>query len=371
MVTGDIAKTAIIAKTRASHRHPPKMDSSSAAVTAADWIKGIAFSVLASVIGGASKLAIRKSWLMVEGLAAEGSGDGRNPSEEQQQQQQQQQQQHEHEHAQTSNGSPSSSGRRRSSTEQLDTFEHSSVEIGSSSTPPLPPSDDDSDNRASPPGIELQERPASALSLRSRSISPPSGAMLCRMPSTLPTGTSAASFLDDGTPRTDPARARTIRRRSYFLRLCGMVGMTVLNPLCCVLAMNYASPSILAPFSGLTLVWIALFSESLIGERPTLVQVMAAALIILGETVVAVFGDHTNDNGKSIEDVRDSYLRPAFLVYFAAMVLWVAFLAYSMTIPRSKTLRRFAWGVSGGSITGLQNFLKDSLTVRTTTVCIC
>lgn len=140
--------------------------------------------------------------------------------------------------------------------------------------------------------------------------------------------------------------------------------MTVLNPLCCVLAMNYASPSILAPFSGLTLVWIVLLSESLIGERPTLVQVMAAALIVCGETIVAVFGDHTNDTGKSVGDVRDSYLDPAFLAYLAAMVLWVALLGYWMTRSRSKTLRRFAWGVSGGSITGLQNFLKDSLTVR-------
>ena len=27
------------------------------------------------------------------------------------------------------------------------------------------------------------------------------------------------------------------------------------------------------------------------------------------------------------------------------------------------TMKRFAWGVSGGSITGFQNFLKDSLTI--------
>lgn len=31
--------------------------------------------------------------------------------------------------------------------------------------------------------------------------------------------------------------------------------------------------------------------------------------------------------------------------------------------PTPPSLRRFAWGVSGGSVTGLQNFLKDSLTI--------
>jgi hypothetical protein len=54
------------------------------------------------------------------------------------------------------------------------------------------------------------------------------------------------------------------------LRGSGMIGMTLLNPLACVLAMNYASPSILAPFSGLTLVWIVLLSNPIIGEQPTL-----------------------------------------------------------------------------------------------------
>ena len=55
-----------------------------------------------------------------------------------------------------------------------------------------------------------------------------------------------------------------LRRRkilAYGLRVSGMIGMSVLNPICCVLAMNYASPSILAPFSGLTLVWIVVLSD--------------------------------------------------------------------------------------------------------------
>jgi len=72
---------------------------------------------------------------------------------------------------------------------------------------------------------------------------------------------------------------------------------------CCVLAMNYASPSILAPFSGLTLVWIVLLSSPLIGEQPAPRQVAAAALIVLGEVVVAIFGDHTNDDGLTVRDV--------------------------------------------------------------------
>ena len=45
------------------------------------------------------------------------------------------------------------------------------------------------------------------------------------------------------------------------------------------------------------------------------------------------------------------------------MMLWIASLAYIMIKRPSPTLKKFAWGVSGGSITGFQNFLKDSLTI--------
>lgn len=88
----------------------------------------------------------------------------------------------------------------------------------------------------------------------------------------------------------------------YFLRGCGMFGMSVLNPICCVLSMNYASPSILAPFSGLTLVWVICFSPLVNNEQPSSRQLWACCLIIVGEVIVAIFGDHTNDT-LTIEDV--------------------------------------------------------------------
>ena len=64
-------------------------------------------------------------------------------------------------------------------------------------------------------------------------------------------------------------------RVSWALYISGMVGMSLLNPLCCVLAMRFANPSILAPFSGLTLVWVVLFSGRAVGEPPGLSQRLA------------------------------------------------------------------------------------------------
>ena len=180
-------------------------------ITVSDWIKGIGFSVLASVIGASSKLAIRKSWLMEEESSFSSSIS----------------------HA--SNHSNSDSRIRRT-----DGIEEGGSSVGS-------------------------------------------------------------SVSGDGLAWGDT------RRWPRTLRCLGFLGMTFLNPACSVTAMNYASPSILAPFSGLTLVWVILFSQPVVGETPTLRQVVACACILTGEVIVALFGDHTNDEGVTIEDVVRSY----------------------------------------------------------------
>ena len=191
-------------------------DNLSASISAAEWSKGIALSVLASLIGGASKLSIRKSWLLEE--------------------------------------------------EYMD-FDEEPDEA-----------ENDSD-RESPP-------PESAMTLDTDSVS------------------SSEENYPVTTVRDGINQQRRWPRWTIpVARYGGMFGMSVLNPICCVLAMNYASPSILAPFSGLTMVWVILFSQPVVGERPSQAQVFASFLIIVGEVIVAVFGDHTNDVNVSVETV--------------------------------------------------------------------
>jgi cytochrome b len=51
-------------------------------------------------------------------------------------------------------------------------------------------------------------------------------------------------------------------------------------------------------------------------------------------------------------------------MYCVVLFFWMLLLTRWMMLPTvSPTLQRFSWGVWGGSITGLQNFLKDALTV--------
>ena len=246
------------------------------AVTATDWVWGITLSVLASIIGGASKLSIRKSWI-IHGELHEGC---------------------------------------------------SSVVL---------------------PDVSVAKRESTELSTTG---SP----RICKI--------STAKAL-------------------YF---CGMIGMSFLNPICCVLAMQYANPSILAPFSGLSLVWVILFSDMVVGEHPQRSQKVACALIVFGEVLVALFGDHTNANNMDIDDVIESYVDPPFIVLMISMFSFISMLHFIIKrFPKTSLLKKMAWGSVGGAISkslivllvsrfaqiltilfapaGFQNYLKDSLTI--------
>jgi len=228
-------------------------------ISASDWAKGILLSILASIIGGVSKLAIRKSWLLEARTNSNAAGSDDNLLD----------------------------------SEGLD--------------------DEIEDENVGSGGGDEQR--------------------------------TNANFL----PRC--------------IRYSGMFGMSVLNPICCVLAMNYASPSILAPFSGLTLVWVILFSPLVNNETPSSRQILACCLIICGEVIVAIFGDHTNDEDVTVQDVEESYGKLPLVAYFLGLTIYVMVMAYWINFSESFILRRFAWGCTGGAITGTQNFLKDSLTV--------
>ena len=218
-------------------------------ISAAAWAKGICYSILASIVGGASKLLIRKSWLMVQ--------------EE-----------------------------RESEPSENDTIEYdeNGRDMPSSRYNNIGNDDD---------GV------GSPFPLRNSSDS------LGRRHSTDP-HIDGDRFDDNEYNEQGEILATVEEKLSLFpnkhtlaraLRYTGMFGMTFLNPLFCVLAMNYASPSILAPFSGLTLVWIILFSEHFISEKPQTKQIFACGLIILGQIIVGVFGDHTNDDDITLDDV--------------------------------------------------------------------
>lgn len=258
-------------------------------ISAAGWAKGIGFSVLASIIGSVSKLAIRKSWLLL----------------------------HEYEEQQAAQPENADAGEISSADDLL---------------------------------VEERRHQSDCSATENEQALPGNIAWWC------------SSLCKNHRESSSSCCSRRLCF-SYGLRYSGMFGMIVLNPVCCVLAMNHASPSILAPFSGLTLCWVIVGSPYVNNEHPSSQQILACALIIAGEVIVALFGDHTNDDGVTMEEVRNSYKTLRFQLYFVGLLAYISTLSYWIFHSKSPVLRRFAWGSCGGSITGAQNFLKDSLTI--------
>lgn len=262
------------------------MTSADQVVTAYDWIRGVSFSVAASIIGGASKLSIRKSWLIDVDLKRlktatafnidEGEGCGvlvneiavkwthRNPPPEY-----------------------NASG---------DTVTHLNNDVV--------------EKESAHKNSHLTPLEMTAPSSRGASASVPTPESLRQDVFSMEGGDDEELY--DCQQHHDPTSIQQMKNISWFLYISGMIGMTFLNPLCCVLAMKYASPSILAPFSGLTLVWVILFSGMCVGEHPKLSQKVACTLIVLGEVMVALFGDHTNHEWNTYEEVVS-----AFQLHFA------------------------------------------------------
>jgi hypothetical protein len=243
--------TQLVKKRYSVHTKFAMMMDAAAGITASDWFKGIFLSVLASIVGGASKLAIRKSWLLVNSQDVDGDDGGDDD-----------------------NGGGDDGG-------DDDNGDDGGGDGGDNN--------DGGDENNVRPMRETQR-------------------LRCR---------NACRHESNGMEETEEdIEARRNKRLSNCLCYSGMLGMSVLNPLFCVLAMNYASPSILAPFSGLTLVWVILFSFPILGERPKTSQILAAGLIVTGEIIVAVFGDHTNDGDVTVEDVVSLEIR---LMVFCAL----------------------------------------------------
>jgi len=75
--------------------------------------------------------------------------------------------------------------------------------------------------------------------------------------------------------------------------------------------MAFASPSLLAPFSGLTLVWVIIFSKQMTGDLPNRTQILAATMIVLGEVIVTIMGDHGSEDPLNIDQFNGENRRGA------------------------------------------------------------
>jgi len=54
-------------------------------------------------------------------------------------------------------------------------------------------------------------------------------------------------------------------------------------------------------------------------------------------------------------------------LYFTSVLLWLFGMWYGINVSQNPSFQRFAWGVTGGTLTGIQCFVKDALTILSLT----
>ena len=121
------------------------------------------------------------------------------------------------------------------------------------------------------------------------------------------------------------------------LRYAAFLFISLVNPVLDIAALAFASPSILAPFSGVSLAWVVLLSPYMVHETPQSQQIMGALLIMVGEVVVALFGDHssggTNEESPAAGGQHNSGTVEELVSWFVVVVVTVCVIFIGVSHP--------------------------------------
>lgn len=133
-----------------------------------------------------------------------------------------------------------------------------------------------------------------------------------------------------------------------------------------VIALSFISPMILAPLGSLSLIFNIIFSFTFTGTPITKYDIIGTILIVMGCTIVSIFGSNLPEPKQSIPKLIEQFSRPAFVAYSAVqssiiiLILFIIkYLEYYIvslkdTISRTVSRRASAISVSENS-SGIEN----------------
>jgi len=109
----------------------------------------------------------------------------------------------------------------------------------------------------------------------------------------------------------------------------GLVLMTLIPAPLDVGALAFAKYSVLAPFSGFTLVLNAIVSPVCLGETVEMVDYLGSALICLGTFVTTVYGSH-HSRVYTVKRLNSIYGSAKCIIYVTIMILFASFVGCAL-----------------------------------------
>mmetsp|Transcript_22523 Transcript_22523/g.53647 ORF Transcript_22523/g.53647 Transcript_22523/m.53647 type:complete len:343 (-) Transcript_22523:91-1119(-) len=148
------------------------------------------------------------------------------------------------------------------------------------------------------------------------------------------------------------AKERRKQKEGNFLLIAGLALQVALNPACDVAGYALAPASVIAPVTGMDIVWNTLIAPCSLGETLTPRRLFSAAIIFFTATT-SVFFRQINDVNWSAEYVQHVLLQSRTMVYGLCFTGWFLFnTLVLMKYPSGSAVRGFSLGATAGTLAG-------------------
>jgi len=153
-----------------------------------------------------------------------------------------------------------------------------------------------------------------------------------------------------------------VTKPSFVTWLFGNVAITILGTLLTLASFAYASQALVAPLSGLTIVWNALLSSTRwFGNVALKRKDLAATFLTLAGCVFIVAAGPRSTKHFSLDALVQMFFRTTFEVYSVCAAMLIITLHRVGSSPTSKPkYKRFAFGMLPGIIGGFSNVLAKA-----------
>jgi len=149
-------------------------------------------------------------------------------------------------------------------------------------------------------------------------------------------------------------------RSSWKCHLIGFAALAI-NPPLDLLALTFAPQTLFSATAGTGIVFQFILSWCILGERPTLLDEIAAMFIFIGCTGVAISEAGVKDADETYESLIARFNHPDFIAFAAGSAVLMLLLAYCCFSTTHPQLKKFSYGALGGCIGGLYFLLKTAL----------
>jgi drug/metabolite transporter (DMT)-like permease len=147
----------------------------------------------------------------------------------------------------------------------------------------------------------------------------------------------------------------SVSRKARSFYVVGMLLNCALTPLCDILSYTFAPASVIAPFTGMSIVWNTLLAPCWLKEELTRPRLISCIVVFLIATVTVVcFSDNDNKPLEWTPDhVREMLFRQRSVAYFLCFFCWlVVNIGHFMRYPLGSSTRGISIGATAGTLAG-------------------